>query len=179
MHTKFCRGCQVEKPTDQFHQAKKEKDGLQYRCIECSKQYHAQRYIAQKETIARQIQEYRTNNKDKLAKAQSAWRRNNPDKVKTYQRSTNLKKQFGLSIEQYEAMSIAQNHCCAICKQPETFIHSATNVVAKLAVDHCHKTGAIRKLLCKNCNNALGMFKDNIHILSAAIDYLESHYVRS
>jgi hypothetical protein len=179
MHTKFCRGCQVEKPVNEFHKAKKEKDGLQYRCIPCSRAYHAKRYEAQKEKLAEQIRAYRANNKEKLSQAQVKWRNKNPDKVRQYQRATNLKKNFGLSLAEYNAMAAAQNNCCAICKQPETFVHSATNEVAKLAVDHCHATGAIRKLLCKNCNNALGMFKDSVTLLSAAIQYLKDHNVRS
>ena len=175
MQTKFCRGCQIEKPADQFHKAKKESDGLQYRCIVCSKKYHADRYEAQKEKIRTQVEAYRANNKEKLTRASEVWRANNVDKVKRYQRVTNLKK-FGLSIEAYEAMAAKQNNCCAICNSPETFIHGATKEVAKLAVDHCHTTGKVRKLLCKSCNNGLGLFKDNVGILTAAIAYIKEHH---
>ena len=45
----------------------------------------------------------------------------------------------------------------------------------QLAVDHDHKTGAVRALLCASCNNGLGDFRDNITYLQAAIDYLKKH----
>jgi hypothetical protein len=45
----------------------------------------------------------------------------------------------------------------------------------RLVVDHDHDTGAIRKLLCHNCNRALGLFKDNIDVIRRAADYIEEH----
>ena len=175
MQTKFCPSCAVEKTTDKFHKAKKEKDGLQYRCIECSKQYHARRYAEQKDKLSQQIAKYRSNNKKKLAAAQNVWRKNNPDKVKQYQRISNLRKNFGLSVSDYEAIAVKQNGLCDICRQPESFVHKATNTTAQLAVDHCHKTGKVRGLLCKSCNTALGIFKDDTKLLLQAIDYLTKH----
>lgn len=59
-----------------------------------------------------------------------------------------------------------QSNRCAICN--ELF-------KTKAALDHCHKTGKIRGVLCINCNSGLGFFKDNIPILKAAISYLERH----
>jgi hypothetical protein len=44
----------------------------------------------------------------------------------------------------------------------------------KIVVDHCHTTGAIRGLLCHNCNRALGLLKDDINVIKNAINYLES-----
>lgn len=174
MSTKICLVCKIEKPFDFFHKAKKEKDGLQYSCIDCSKKYHAQRYVNQKEKIRGQIEEYRSKNKEKIERAQLAWKAKNPEKVKQYQRVTNLKK-FGLSKEAYDLMVKQQNGLCAICKSPETFIHPQTKQLARLAVDHCHTTGKTRKLLCKNCNTGLGVFKDSQSILMSAAQYLKDH----
>ena len=103
------------------------------------------------------------------------WRKNNPDKVKKYQRITNLRKNFGLSIEDYEQMLIKQNNVCAICEKPETFIHHMTNEPAALAVDHCHKTNKVRQLLCRNCNSAIGLFHEDVKVMQNAINYLETH----
>ena len=175
MLAKICAKCQTKKPANFFHKAKKEKDGLQYQCIECSKKYHAERYINQKEKLQQQIQSYRASNKDKLAEAGKIWRSKNQDKVKQYQRTSNLRKKFGLSVEQYEKMAVAQNHVCAICLQPETFIHKTKGQVARLAIDHCHVSGKIRKLLCANCNRALGLFNDNADILKRAAQYITDH----
>lgn len=175
MLTKICATCKVEKSSDCFHKAKKEKDGLQYRCIDCGKKYHAARYVSQKEKISGQIAAYRASNKDKLNEAGKVWRSKNKDKVKEYQRTTNLKKNFGLSIADYEKMAAAQNNTCAICLTPETFVHKAKGQVARLAVDHCHATGKIRKLLCAKCNKALGLFEDNPELMEHAANYIRSH----
>ena len=56
-----------------------------------------------------------------------------------------------------------QSGHCAICINKDK---------RKLAVDHCHKTGKIRGLLCSNCNQGLGMFKDNLDFLGRARNYL-------
>ena len=63
----------------------------------------------------------------------------------------------------YNAMWLAQDGKCAICRQV---------CIKALAVDHCHKTGKIRGLLCMRCNTALGMFKDDPALLLKAIEYL-------
>lgn len=81
----------------------------------------------------------------------------------------NLKKQYGITPEDYDAMYEAQKGCCAICG-----IHQS-ETKHKLHVDHCHETGTVRGLLCKNCNLALGNFKDSITNLSSAISYLEAN----
>lgn len=176
MSTKICLVCKFEKPFEEFHKAKKEKDGYQYSCIACSKEYHAKRYVEQKEKIKSQTEKYRLANKDRIEKAQTIWKAKNPEKVRQYQRVTNLKK-FGLSNESYNLMVEQQKNLCAICKKPEIFVHSKTKEIARLAVDHCHTTGKTRKLLCKNCNTGLGLFKDDSSILMSAAQYLKDHNV--
>lgn len=79
----------------------------------------------------------------------------------------NLKKQYGITPEDYDAMYEAQKGCCAIC-----FTHQVS-MNYRLHVDHCHKTGKVRGLLCKNCNLALGNFQDSVKLLARAIEYLE------
>jgi hypothetical protein len=95
--------------------------------------------------------------------------RESPDK-KRHHRSWCLNRQFGISIQEYEAMLLAQNNCCAICKV------SANKFTRQLAVDHCHETGSIRGLLCGNCNTAIGKFKDRIENLQSAAEYLRKHH---
>jgi len=76
---------------------------------------------------------------------------------------------YGVTKEQYEEMIIRQNALCAICKNPETTRNRS------LAIDHCHKTGQVRELLCGKCNRALGLFKDSIPLLNEAANYLTKH----
>jgi hypothetical protein len=77
-----------------------------------------------------------------------------------------LKKAYGISLEEYNKMFDEQNGCCAICGDHQS------SMTRSLSVDHCHKTGTIRGLLCKNCNTSLGQFKDSIELLLKAIEYL-------
>lgn len=63
-----------------------------------------------------------------------------------------------------------QHNKCAICGNKET--KKLHGKVVSLAVDHCHKTGKVRGLLCQNCNHGIGMLKDDPKLLKNAIIYL-------
>ena len=99
---------------------------------------------------------------------QRKYREINSERVKELSRKTHIMRKFGITIEEYDAMSSAQNGVCAICENP-----CATGY--KLAVDHNHTTGKIRALLCKNCNTAIGLLKENTDTMTKAIKYLEFH----
>lgn len=75
---------------------------------------------------------------------------------------------YGLTQEQYEAMLAEQDGRCAICRSPDW-----PGKDRRPHVDHCHKTGKIRALLCGKCNNGLGNYDDDPARLRAAADYLE------
>jgi predicted transcriptional regulator len=90
-----------------------------------------------------------------------------------HHRNYRLNKEFNISLEEYNQMSEAQNHVCAICSQPETL--TINGKVAKLAVDHCHSTKHVRQLLCRVCNTTLGAIKEDTDILQKMIDYLKLH----
>ena len=86
--------------------------------------------------------------------------------------SYKVAKKFGISPSQYEEMYARQGGRCLICH-----LHSDDNMkrldnVKRLAVDHDHKTGEVRGLLCSLCNASLGGFKDDVTILQSAIEYL-------
>lgn len=73
-----------------------------------------------------------------------------------------LQRLYGLSKDAWRKLVEKHHGVCAICKRSE-----------KLCVDHCHKTGKVRGLLCGKCNFALGQFQDSLITLSAAIEYLK------
>lgn len=78
-----------------------------------------------------------------------------------------LKRLFGISLADYNIMLANQKGGCKIC----CFIPKEGE--KQLAVDHNHKTGKVRGLLCNNCNNGLGRFKDSFVLLSKALNYLQ------
>ena len=88
-----------------------------------------------------------------------------PDK----NRDNKLRKAYGISLEDYNEMLSEQNDCCAICRRHYSLFNR------KLSVDHDHKTGAVRGLLCKDCNTSLGQFNDDVDTLLSAISYLNKY----
>jgi len=86
-----------------------------------------------------------------------------------------LKRNYGISREQYVEMHKQQGGVCKICGKPETAKRGQTTL--ELSVDHNHKTGKVRGLLCCNCNHALGTVKEDTKILKSAIKYLEEYDV--
>jgi len=94
------------------------------------------------------------------------WRENSKISTKAYR----LKAKYGLTLEQYHEMLLAQNNRCAICKTDTPMGHGKVFVV-----DHCHATNKVRQLLCVHCNAGLGHFKDSPWILEAAANYLRQH----
>jgi len=88
------------------------------------------------------------------------------EKYKRSALNTKLKADYGITLREYDEMLEEQKGVCAICgnPQPPKFF--------RLAVDHCHKTGKVRGLLCQSCNGMLGLAKDNIEVMLNAIKYL-------
>jgi hypothetical protein len=105
--------------------------------------------------------------REKRIAAVKAYRAANPDKIK----HLNLRRAYGISLEEYNALAEAQGHKCAICGASD-----AQSTISKkhFFVDHCHETGKVRGLLCNHCNRGLGAFKDNTEFLAKAIAYLRT-----
>jgi len=79
------------------------------------------------------------------------------------------RRSYGELVEQY-------GDVCGICRRSETS-KTRSGELRRLAVDHDHITGKIRGLLCGDCNRMIGMAKDKIEVLEAAIEYLRLHAV--
>lgn len=88
-------------------------------------------------------------------------------------KDSHLRNAFGISLAEYGQMLVAQGGKCAICDQEETATRSGS--VKALQVDHDHKTGKVRGLLCSDCNTGIGKMKENREALIAAIKYLDKH----
>lgn len=87
----------------------------------------------------------------------------------------NLLRRRGLTIGQYNDMLAAQGGVCAICQEVETKRDPRGDGSAQLlGVDHDHKTGAVRALLCDACNKGVGFFRDDPALMRAAAIYVES-----
>jgi hypothetical protein len=135
---------------------------------------YARRYQkANKKLLREKSRVYREANRDIINAKQRAYRESNLEKRRAYSReygrahprrarNYGLWYRHGLSVADYRALLKRQKHCCAVCgKKPRKYV-----------VDHDHKTGKIRGLLCSFCNSLLGFAKDNRSVLKAAIHYL-------
>ena len=127
---------------------------------------------------------YAQNHKEEMKQMLYDWREKNPEKSKAiykkYSQSEKgktknrkfAKKQrllsYGITEEVLESMKIKQDSKCAICGV------KISEVARNFAIDHDHGTGAVRGLLCMNCNIGLGAFRDNKKIMRKAIDYLKT-----
>lgn len=84
------------------------------------------------------------------------------------------------ALNKYCSLLSLQDGRCAICREPETERDPRKGTLKKLAVDHCHTTGAVRGLLCSACNKILSFALDhNIGILDNMKDYIKPHLVDS
>ncbi len=104
--------------------------------------------------------------------AKDWYRNSNKEKTKIASRRTMLKSKYGISIEEYQEILEKQNGVCAICGLAETVISNKKGGVDSLRVDHCHKTGTVRGLLCSKCNFGIGNFNDSMYLLTSATNYL-------
>jgi hypothetical protein len=97
-----------------------------------------------------------------------AWRIKNLEQFRRSQLKW-LCKQGGCTLEEYEQALVQQNGQCKICGKIPTGNGTSD---ARLNIDHDHKTGEFRGLICHRCNKALGMVNDSIEILEAMKEYL-------
>jgi endogenous inhibitor of DNA gyrase (YacG/DUF329 family) len=82
-----------------------------------------------------------------------------------------LRKTYGISLQEFEQMVEDQNNLCAICKEPEV-MKQKDGRLFPLCVDHNHETGQIRDLLCRRCNMALGLLREDTSLVDAMKQYI-------
>lgn len=144
----WCSSCKEDKPHKEFNKSPKRRPfGLCSRCNSCEKKRKSEQ------------------------SKRKYWSLSEEDRY-IYNREKNLKKNFGITLEDYDLMLESQNGMCAICKMSESIKHHSTGDVQPLVVDHDHKTGEVRGLLCTRCNKGIGLLMHNSQFLKNAIDYL-------
>lgn len=99
-------------------------------------------------------------NRPAVKERQREWLAKNRGKVRDYYLA-----QYGLTREEFNTMLADQGGCCAICESPSPG-------PKQWHVDHCHKTGRVRGVLCHHCNIGLGHFRDDANLVASAAEYL-------
>lgn len=185
--TKICSKCRRAKPISVFNRDRKQKDGMYACCKACKRQVDQRRAARHKQNPSEVPEEKlcptccktkpsgdfgsAPGRPDGLKgvctecerKSMHAYRQT--DRGRLAMRKVNLKRSYGISLEQYEEMLERQNGVCAVCERK-------CSVHPNLSVDHDHVTGKVRGLLCNKCNTALGKLRHDPKILRRAIAYL-------
>lgn len=160
---KRCKVCRIEKPLSDFYRLAGMRDGHRNDCKACNLAAKHARYIANPEPTKQRVKAWQQANPERHLENQRR-RRARPE-VKAKSREGHLLRKYGITQADYEALLEQQGGGCAICERKPTKKIS-------LHVDHDHRTGTVRGLLCFLCNNALGDLGDDAEHLRKAISYL-------
>lgn len=105
---------------------------------------------------------YYLKNKKKILARTDAYRKSHP----SMRRNGDLKRRYGLSRSDFDVLLKSQGGVCAICRKPGWAGMSPH-------VDHDHETGAVRGILCKACNSAMGLIKEDLDIAQSMVEYMK------
>ena len=160
-----CHQCKEEKDESEFWKNKKGMGGLDWKCSNC------------RSSISKFYRENPANNgkgrPSKPVKLGYRWCSGcglelllsnfseNERRCRKCKRIDHLRRKYGLTKQEHLNLLIVQDYKCAICKNgnPEY-------------VDHSHKTGRVRGLLCPSCNTAIGLLREDKNLFHSAIDYI-------
>lgn len=156
----FCSRCKQTKPLEQFRRRSNRSEngkrlGRWSYCHDCERQRQKtpQGRISQRNSTRRFLQKLREQN---------------PAELRRRERQSNLRRLYGMELAEYDTMLAAQGGGCAICGETE----GGGRWKRRLHVDHDHRTGRIRGLLCHGCNVGVGHFGDRPELFFKAAQYL-------
>lgn len=152
MH-KVCKKCLIDKPLEEYYKASKAKDKHFYVCKECD---------------SKRTRQYKIDNREKGVLYSQNYRKKYGEKYKDYNINCHYKSKYNITLEDYNTILALQDGKCAICGTTKS-----TGISERFHVDHCHTTGKVRGLLCHDCNTGIGKLKDDIKLLTKALEYLE------
>jgi hypothetical protein len=191
MESKFCRDCGEERPITDFTKNRNSRDGFAFYCRNHARRRHQTSRDARNGSPTKRhprgiavpeghkwcpdcgevlpLSAYGRNAASKSGRTSYCKpchnaRGRRAKELVGGERTYHLRRRYGITGEEADAMLAEQGGLCAICK-----------VAPAAHVDHDHATGAVRALLCFNCNGGLGQFKDDPDVLRAAADYVRFH----
>jgi len=142
---KTCRSCGERKPFVGFYPSKLGSNGLRSKCNLCEAAKNKENPAMQREYSKRFREKKRLTDPK-------------------YRSTQHLARRYGLTPVDWDALFNAQGRSCAICKTTTGQFHT----------DHDHVSGAVRGVLCAQCNHMLGNAKDSVAVLAGAIAYLQN-----
>ena len=189
---KVCRDCRRELPLTDFSPSKKNRDGRTSYCRPCLRvrdaRYRAARAASDGRTVrprpvlpdgyarcpscdsVKPRSDFGTRSGGRSGRVSYCYACFNRIKEESRQRvhggsrNYHLRRRYGITAAEADAMREAQGGLCALCRE-----RPAEHV------DHDHLTGKVRGMLCSCCNQGLGNFRDRADVMRAAIAYLQAH----
>lgn len=125
-------------------------------------------YQRNKARIQQKNREWYQRNRQSVIERTAQWQKTNRSRASEIWRKSKLRLKYGITQEDFDAILVNQDGKCAICHQ---------DFKSSPHVDHCHTSGKVRGLLCKQCNLLIGYAKDDPAILGSAINYLRDKHV--
>lgn len=150
--------CGIIKPRSDFYKGRPD-----YKRCHQAQQKESRSHPERRAEAVGRVQAWREANRARYLGYQRFYRERNRQRLRRAHRERHLKKQYGLSLLEYEALATQQDGVCAICREPEA---------SGLHIDHDHASGQVRGLLCGRCNKALGLLDDDPLKFRAAELYL-------
>lgn len=143
-----CPACDELKELSEYHKDKRRPYGAAHKCKDCTNAYVRKRHAEHFAPGKARNHEHRR-----------------------YHKAYQLRRIYGITIDEYNAKLTEQGGKCAICSMEVTFSRDLTAA----HLDHCHATGKVRGILCVRCNQGIGFLQDRIDLLYKAIDYLKEY----
>lgn len=138
---KKCSKCLELLPFTAFHRESRSPDGYHAWCQRCANVYRRDRY--------KKYPKYRATIRARNKKNYEADRKKHASRV----RIAELRRKYGISWEQYQAVLTAQSGICGLCES------TSPGGRGQWHLDHCHDSGRMRGILCHNCNTSLGIYE--------------------
>jgi len=164
MTAKVCKRCGIKKEPIEFYK-------YRWVCKVCCVTSAARRQELHKDGHRKSSAEYYRRNRERCLAYSKDHKKANWDKVLTSAKASNRKRRLkimGATLADFSAAIESQGGRCAICQINEVGHDGGQNV----HIDHCHKTGKFRGVLCAHCNKGLGHFRDAPDVLRRAANYL-------
>jgi len=181
---KTCPHCAQVKVLTEFGKNRSRPDGLSFYCLVCNRERNNRWYREHRKALGHEVRDhswipegFRWCSACQQAVAHEDYTRNAGtasgfgSRCRACDRAANsagyFYRKYKLTPRGVAELRAAQNDLCAICRDPEP-----------QHLDHDHRTGTVRTLLCQQCNQGLGLFRDDPHLLHAAAYYVAFHTAR-
>ena len=167
MKIKICTKCKIEKNINEFNKCSRNRDGRDYVCADCKAEGKREYYTENVERERKKRRDYGIKHKIERAEYGKQYKEKNRKRIRLDCRNYYYLKTHGISLKQKEQMIVDQDYKCLSCGTDLRLVaHDKT------CVDHDHKSGKIRGILCHHCNVCLGLLGEDVNRVYKLAEYI-------